>query len=125
VEDDPTNLMLVEQIVAEHTHLRMLSAYDGHLGVEIARLQRPDVILMDINLPDMSGTQALNILRKDPATANIPVIAISANAMTGDIQNGLDAGFFHYLAKPIKIKEFMNVLNDALKLAAKRKISKP
>ncbi len=123
VEDNQANLLLVEHIIAEHPHLRMLSAFDGSLGVELARTHLPDVILMDINLPDMSGIEALNMLRNEPATAHIPVIAISANAMTSDIQKGLEAGFFSYITKPIKVDEFMSALDDALKFAETRKIS--
>ena len=123
VEDNPANLMLIEHIVDGHPSLRILSAHDGSLGVELARLHVPDVILMDIGLPGMSGIDALNILREDPATAHIPVIAISANAMPSDIELGREAGFFHYLTKPIKINEFMNALDDALKFAEKGKIS--
>jgi signal transduction histidine kinase/ActR/RegA family two-component response regulator len=123
VEDNPANLMLIEHIVDGHPSLRILSAHDGSLGVELARHHVPDVILMDIGLPGMSGVQALNILRKDPATAHIPVIALSANAMPRDIELAREAGFFHYLTKPIKINEFMNALDDALKFAEKGKIS--
>ncbi len=72
---------------------------------------------MDINLPGISGIQALKILRKDPATTHIPAVAISANAMPRDIEKGLEAGFFRYLTKPIKVNEFMNALDDALKLS--------
>ncbi|MBT9569155.1 MAG: PAS domain S-box protein [Thiobacillus sp.] len=114
VEDNPANLMLVEQIIEAHTHVRMLSARDGYLGVQLARDHLPDVVLMDINLPGMSGIEALKALRRDPATAHIPVIALSANAMPRDISKGLAAGFFRYLTKPIKIDEFMKALDSAL-----------
>jgi len=114
VEDNPANLMLVEQIIEGHPHVRMLSARDGNLGVALARAHLPDVILMDINLPGISGIEAMNILRKDPLTARIPIIALSANAMRRDVEKGLEAGFFSYLTKPIKIDEFMNALDDAL-----------
>jgi signal transduction histidine kinase/CheY-like chemotaxis protein len=116
VEDNPANLMLVEQIIEGHPHVRMLSARDANLGIALARAHMPDVILMDINLPGLSGIQALKILRDDPATAHIPVLAISANAMPRDIQKGLEAGFFRYLTKPIKVNEFMNALDSVLKL---------
>ena len=119
VEDNPANLMLVEQIIESHPHVRMLSARDGNLGIALARAHLPDVILMDINLPGISGIQALKILREDPATAHIPVIALSANAMPRDIEKGLEAGFFRYLTKPIKVNEFMIALNDALKFSEK------
>ncbi len=76
------------------------------------------MILMDINLPGISGIQALKILRADPATAHIPVLAISANAMPHDIKKGLAAGFVGYLTKPININEFMEALDMALELTA-------
>jgi len=117
VEDNPANLMLVEQIIEGHPHVRMLSARDATLGIALARAHLPEVILMDINLPGLSGSQALKILREDPATAHIPVLAISANAMPRDIQQGLEAGFFRYLTKPIKFNEFMQALDMALELA--------
>jgi CheY-like chemotaxis protein len=120
VEDNPANLMLVEQIIEGVPHVRMLSARDATLGIALARAHLPDVILMDINLPGLNGIQALKILRDDPATAHIPVLAISANAMPRDIQKGLEAGFFRYLTKPIKVSEFMNALNMALELAVAR-----
>ena len=118
VEDNPANLMLVELLVARRTDIRLLSARDGQRGVEIARAERPDVILMDINLPGIDGLQALRILSEDPLTAGIPVVALSANAVPRDIQRGLDAGFFRYLTKPIKVNEFMTTLDMALQHAA-------
>jgi len=117
LEDNPANLMLVEQIIEGVPQVRMLSARDATVGIALARAHLPEVILMDINLPGLNGIQALKILRDDPATAHIPVLAISANAMPRDIQQGLEAGFFRYLTKPIKINEFMQALNMALELA--------
>lgn len=117
VEDNPANLMLVEQIIEAHPQLCMLSAHDGYQGLALARSHLPDVILMDINLPGISGIQTMNILRNDPTTMHIPVIALSANAMLRDIEKGIEAGFFRYLTKPIKITEFMNALDDALKFS--------
>ena len=117
VEDNPANLMLVEDLIARRPELRLLSAADGIRGVEMARASRPDVILMDINLPGISGFQALEILRADPATAHIPVVALSANAMPRDIEKGLAAGFFRYLTKPIKVNELMDTLDAALKFS--------
>jgi len=117
VEDNPANLMLVEDLIARRPDIRLLSAMDGNRGVEIARASLPDIILMDINLPGISGIQALKILHADPATAHIPVIALSANAMPRDIEKGLAIGFFRYLTKPIKVNEFMDTLDMALKFA--------
>jgi CheY-like chemotaxis protein/two-component sensor histidine kinase len=117
VEDNPANLKLVEQLIARRSDVRLSTAVDGTLGVEMAQASRPEVILMDINLPGISGIEALKILRGDPATASIPIIALSANAMPRDIEKGLEAGFFRYLTKPIKVKEFMETLNAALEAA--------
>jgi CheY-like chemotaxis protein len=97
--------------------MRLLTATDGHLGIQLARAHQPEVILMDINLPGISGLEALKILRQDPTTAQIPVVALSANAMPRDVQKGLQAGFFRYLTKPIKVNEFMDTLDVALKFA--------
>jgi PAS domain S-box-containing protein len=117
VEDNPANLMLVEKLLERRPDIRLLVAKDGIRGVETARAARPDVILMDINLPGISGLVALGILAEDSATASIPVIALSANAMPDDIEKGLAAGFFRYLTKPIKVTEFMDSLNNALSFA--------
>ncbi len=117
VEDNPANLMLVEDLMARRPDIRLLTARDAARGIEIARSALPDVILMDINLPGISGMKALKILSEDPATASIPVVALSANAIPRDIENGLEAGFFRYLTKPIKVNEFMNTLDVALNFA--------
>ena len=119
VEDNPANLKLVEQIIARHPDLRLLSAMNGQDGIALAISQLPDVILMDINLPGISGIEAMKILRQDPITAHIPIIALSANAMPRDIEKGLEAGFFKYLTKPIKVNEFLETLNATLEFAAK------
>lgn len=117
VEDNPANLMLVEDIIARRPDIRLLSARDGGRGIALARASRPDVILMDINLPGISGIEALRILASESATARIPVIAISANAIPRDIEKGLKAGFFRYLTKPLKVVEFMETLDLAMKFA--------
>ncbi len=119
VEDNLANLTLVEQLIARRPEMRLLTATDGIFGIKLARENLPEVILMDINLPGISGIQALKIIREDPLTAHIPVLAISANAMSADIKKGMEAGFFAYLTKPIKVSEFMAALNAALKFAAK------
>ena len=117
VEDNPANLMLVEELIARRSDLRLLSATDGISGVAMARAALPDVILMDINLPGISGIKALRILAEDPATAHIPVVALSANAMPRDIEKGLQAGFFRYLTKPIVVDQFTDALDQALKFS--------
>jgi PAS domain S-box-containing protein len=119
VEDNPANMELVEELIARFPDIALVTAVNGTLGIEVARANLPEVILMDINLPGINGIKALKILREDPATAHIPVIALSANAMPRDIEKGLEAGFFRYLTKPIQINEFMDTLKEALKFAAR------
>ncbi len=117
VEDNPANLLLVSRLLARRSDIVLHSAKDGRRGIELARLMRPDVILMDINLPGISGLETMQILATDPETARIPVIAVSANAMARDIQKGLQAGFFRYLTKPIKVDGFMEAIDTALALS--------
>jgi PAS domain S-box-containing protein len=117
VEDNLANMQLVEQLIARRPNMRLLSAGDAILGIALARTHKPELILMDINLPGMSGIQALKILREDPLTAHIPVLAISANAMPHDIKKGLEAGFLRYITKPIDVNEFMEALEMALEYA--------
>lgn len=114
VNDNQANVELVEQIIARRPNLRLLRAGNGTSGITLARMHQPAVILMDINLPGITGYQALQILQEDLATARIPVLALSANAMPSDIDKGLAAGFLRYLTKPLKVDEFMAVLDLAL-----------
>ncbi|NVD71939.1 response regulator [Duganella sp. BJB1802] len=118
IEDNPANLNLVEQLIQRRSDLKLLTAIDGHGGIQLARAYQPDVILMDINLPGVSGYGCLKILQDDAATAHIPVMALSANAMPRDIEKGVEAGFFRYLTKPINVVEFMGALDLALAFAA-------
>ena len=118
VEDNPANLQLIEQLVAQRSDLYMLSAADGYLGIEFARTHQPDIILMDINLPGINGIEAMKILRADPLTAHIPIIAISANARPRDIEMCLALGFFDYLTKPIRLDELERTIDLALTLSA-------
>jgi CheY-like chemotaxis protein len=120
VEDNPANLALIEKLITRRSDIRLLTAVNGAIGIDLARNSRPEVILMDINLPGISGIEALKVLREEPLTAHIPVIALSANAMPRDIQIGLSAGFFGYLTKPIKFNEFMDMLDLALKFSEKK-----
>ena len=114
VEDNPANMKLVQKIIERHPELRLLMASTGLAGIELARSEQPDVILLDINLPGISGFETLRLLREDARTAHIPALAVSANAMECDIKKGQEAGFLHYLTKPIKVDEFMLALNVAL-----------
>lgn len=120
VEDNPANMKLVEEIISRYPDIQLLTAVNGYDGIEIARISQPNVIMMDINLPGISGLEALKVLSEDPVTAHIPVIAISANALPLDIEWGLKAGLFLYITKPIKVKEFMEAVNMALEFAEKK-----
>jgi len=121
VEDNPANLKLVSMLIARRADLRLLTAENGNLGVELAQVHLPDVILMDINLPGISGLKVMSILSKDGVTAHIPIIALSANANPSDIERGLKAGFLKYLTKPIRVDELMETLDLGLALAAVNK----
>jgi CheY-like chemotaxis protein len=114
VEDNAANLLLVKQILARIPSLRLLTATDGFAGIEVARTSLPDVILMDINLPGVNGVEAMKILRADPNTSKIPVLALSANALPLDVEKALEAGFFHYITKPLKVNELIQALKVAL-----------
>jgi signal transduction histidine kinase/CheY-like chemotaxis protein len=114
IEDNPANLRLVQEIVAFRADLRLLSAPDGHAGLALAHTHRPAVILMDLNLPGMSGFEVLAQLRRDPDTAHIPAIALTANAMPRDIERGLSAGFARYLTKPIDIEQLNAAIDGVL-----------
>ncbi len=114
VEDNPANLKLVEQLISRRPDIRLITAQNGNDGINLARGYLPDVILMDINLPGISGIEAMKIIHLDPTTAHIPIVALSANAIPSDIERGLQAGFFRYLTKPIKVNEFLETLNETL-----------
>ena len=114
VEDNPANLAMIEQLLATRSDLHFLAAQDAMRGIEMARRVQPDVIVMDIHLPGINGFDALKILQSDPATAHIPVLALSANAMPRDVDKGLIAGFYRYITKPIKVTEFLQALDEGL-----------
>ncbi len=114
VEDNPANLKLVKLLMKRRGDNRLLEAENAELGLEMALARRPDIILMDLQLPGMSGIEALQKLRATAEIASIPTIALSANAMPADIQRGLDAGFDAYLTKPIKVVELMDTLDGVL-----------
>lgn len=116
VEDSIANMALMEQYFEGLDDLGLLMAVTGEEGVEKAIALKPDLILMDINLPGISGIDALLQLRDRPDTCNIPVIAISADAMPDDVQHALDAGFDKYLTKPIKLNELTALMYAQLGL---------
>lgn len=114
IEDNAANLSLVEGLIERRDDLTLLSARAGYPGIELARSHQPDMIIMDINLPDINGIEVLKILRTDPATAQVPVIALSSDAYPRQIEKGIEAGFFRYMTKPFRIDEFMTQIDDTL-----------
>jgi CheY-like chemotaxis protein len=114
IEDNPANLKLVQRLIARRPGMRLEAAVTATMGIQLARTRQPTLILMDINLPDMSGVDALRILQDDPATSRIPVLAITSNAQPSDIEEGMKAGFLRYINKPIKVADFMAALDVAI-----------
>jgi len=114
VEDNPANMKLVERLISRLPNVTLIGAHNAELGLELARVHQPDLILMDINLPGMNGIEALKVLGEMEQTDHIPVVAVSANAMPRDVKEGLDAGFLRYLSKPIDIKELRETIATAL-----------
>lgn len=108
------NLRLMQQVFASRKEWELRSAINAETAIEMARNDAPQLILMDINLPGMNGFQALSQLKKYPETTAIPVIALTANAMKGDREAGLDAGFVDYLTKPLDILKLLALLEELL-----------
>jgi PAS domain S-box-containing protein len=114
IEDNPANLKLVAQIIGRRHHIHLLTAHTPELGIELAQMRHPDLILLDINMPGMDGYQVLEALRADAALKHITVIAVTANAMPRDIERGMAAGFSDYLTKPINVAKFLDILDRSL-----------
>ncbi len=114
VENDPENLSLMEMAVKNIKGLQLISTYNGELGVQLARTQKPDIIILDINLPGMSGFQTFEKLKSNDKTTHIPVIALSAATTQADIDQCMDAGFCHYLTKPMKVPDMINIIHSIL-----------
>ena len=118
IEDDRTNLELVERLLALDPSLHVFSAISGARGVEVARQERPDVILLDVHLTDMDGAEVLKTLRADPVTADVPVVVVSADAMRSQIERMRDLGACEYVTKPIDIKELRRAIKTTLHAGA-------
>jgi len=113
VEDDPQNLKLFRDIL-KHKGYMTIEATDGQQGVEMAKKHKPDLILMDMQLPVMNGLDATTILKQNEITKNIIVVALTANAMPGDKEKILAAGCHDYIAKPVSLREFLKKLAEYL-----------
>lgn len=125
VEDNVSNQRLVARLLEKYPNLHLDLASDALRGLYLARIHHPDLILMDINLPGMDGYEALEVLNTDPGTRDIPVVALSANAMAQDIDKGKSAGFKYYLTKPINLQQLMEVLNTLLVNEETEALDKP
>jgi len=116
VEDNPANMRLVEQLLKTFPDITLIGAETAEDGLEVLKEQTPDLILMDINLPGMSGYDALAELKKQDATKDIPVVAISANALASDFDKGIAAGFSDYITKPINLQSFFSTIKKHLNI---------
>lgn len=113
IEDNPLNMRLVKKHL-KRTSINILEAIDGYSGIDIALKHRPDVILVDVNLPDIDGLEVTRILRENASMKDVPIIALTANAMHGDRERCLEAGCSAYLAKPLARQELYNTLRQYL-----------
>ena len=111
IEDNPVNVLVVEELISTRPQLTLICEEDGARGLARARSMLPDLILLDMQLPDFDGYEVIARLRADPATESIPCIALSANAMQEDIRRAKTAGFLAYWTKPIDFKAFLNGLD--------------
>jgi CheY-like chemotaxis protein len=115
IEDNLSNVTLVEHMLAEKPEMQLLTAMQGTLGIALARQHRPDLILLDLHLPDLAGWEVLRRFKADETTRHIPVIIISADATARQIQRLMDAGASDYLTKPLNVSEFFRVIEEATK----------
>ncbi len=114
VEDNPANVSFMRDVIGDFDGIELATVPTAEMGIEVVRSRRPDVVIMDINLPGMSGLDALEALRSDPITAAIPIIALTAAASERDRQRGMQAGFYRYLTKPVKVDELVSALEALL-----------
>jgi PAS domain S-box-containing protein len=120
IEDNPSNLLLLQKIFATRPSVTLLPAVQGSIGLELAKQHLPDLVLLDLNLPDISGSEVLSALRQFPSTANIPVIIVSADVTPRQVERLLSAGAAAYLTKPLDIAEFLRVFDDTIEVSARR-----
>jgi CheY-like chemotaxis protein len=115
IEDNLANLSLIETILSERPEIALLSALQGRLGLDLAEKHCPDLILLDLHLPDMSGDEVLAQLRRNPETRNIPVVIVSADATPGSVERLLRAGAKGYLTKPLDVEQFLDTIDEVLR----------
>jgi PAS domain S-box-containing protein len=114
IEDNLPNLKLIERILSHRPGIKMISAQQGSMGLELARQHQPDLVLLDLHLPDMNGDQVLVWLRSEPRTMNIPVVVISADAIRSEVRRLKELGAHAYITKPFKVQHFLRILDEML-----------
>lgn len=114
IEDNLANLRLLERILSLRPGMTLMSAMQGRHGVDLARAHQPDLVLLDLHLPDLPGDEVLKLLREDPRTREIPVLILSADATPGRIRRLLDQGANAYLTKPLDVKQLLARLDERL-----------
>ncbi len=115
VEDNTANLRLIERAMTHRPHFSLLSAMQGSLGLDLARQHQPDLVLLDLHLPDISGEELLRLLKADPRTRDIPAIVISADVTPGQIRSLLAVGARAYLTKPLDMRQFFETVDEVLR----------
>jgi CheY-like chemotaxis protein len=123
IEDDLVNFTLVERILEFRPTLKLLHAARGETGVELAQIHRPKLVLLDLNLPDMHGSEVIQKLQDDPATAHVPVVVLSADATPSQIERLLAAGARNYLTKPFDIDPFLAIVDEMVSERALASVS--
>jgi CheY-like chemotaxis protein len=111
IEDNIINMLLVEHIMRLRPNIKFRKASTAEIGIQIAHEEQPSLILMDINLDGMNGYEALSIIKANPETAHIPIVAVTANAMKADLSKGIAAGFSEYITKPIDVSELLKTID--------------
>jgi PAS domain S-box-containing protein len=119
IEDNPSNILLMEHIFARLPGVRLIAADEASLGYDLICRHRPDLVLLDINMPELDGYDVLRLIRRNTATKGVPVIALTAAAMPLDVKRGLDAGFDAYITKPLDIEKLLNMIREFLKRGAR------
>ena len=114
IEDNLSNLTLIEHLLADHPEIKLITAMQGRLGLDLARQHHPDLILLDLHLPDLPGWEVLGQLQADEITSSIPVVAVSADATPRQIERLLKAGARAYLTKPLEVDRFHALLHEIL-----------
>jgi CheY-like chemotaxis protein len=114
IEDNLSNFDLVKRVLKQYPQVRLLPAMQGRLGLDLARRHRPDLILLDLHLPDIPGNEVLQRLREAPETRATPVIMITADATAGQAARLIEAGARAYLTKPLDVKQFLTLIDEFL-----------